>query len=45
MTDGKINVDGNDAWTASRLVVVAVATLAVAFTIISLIAETGLGRY
>lgn len=39
------NVDGQEGLSAGKLAVVAIITLAVAFTIISLIAETGLDKY
>jgi hypothetical protein len=39
------NVDGNDTWTAPKLVVVGIITLAIAFGVISMIAETGLNKF
>jgi hypothetical protein len=39
------SVDGNDTWTAFRLVVLGAITLAVAAAVINFLAETGIGKF
>ena len=39
------SVDGDDTWSASRLAVLGVITLAIAAAVINFIAETGVGKF
>ncbi len=45
MSENKqVSVDGDDTWSAGRLVVIGIITLILAFGIINAIAETGIGK-